>query len=385
MAPKNQEIYECHLCQSRDLDVAQNYSSYCRVTSDCKSWPAGGTLAYCRACSLVQNVTTSRWKKEADCIYNNYTIYHQSGGVEQMVFINEQPAARSEVICNFIKQKHDLPLHGRLLDIGCGNGAFLRVYSRLLPGWKLYGSEFDAKYKDMVEAIPNVEMMFPGDLSEIPGEFDLISLIHVFEHIPSPLKVLERIWDKLKPGGLLLIQVPDCLKNPYMLLVADHCSHFSVGTLSKLASLAGFEVLYSESECIPKELTLVARKMAIKFTLPTTFKLDNIEGEKVFSGARWLKRVIQAAESVAAKDQNFGIFGSSIAATWLQSQIGNTAKFFVDEDPNRAGRSHMGIPILTPPEVSAGATIIIPLPEIVAKAIIGRLRAQNKTLQICLP
>jgi SAM-dependent methyltransferase len=354
------------------------------VTSDCKPWPEGGILARCRSCYLVQNVTTKQWHKEAAWIYQNYTIYHQSGGAEQTVFANGKPVPRSEVICKFIKENFNLAFQGRMLDIGCGNGAFLKVCSNLLPGWKLCGSEFDGKYKSMVEAIPNVETMFAGDLSEIPGEFDLISLIHVFEHISAPLGLLQRVWDKLKPGGLLVVEVPDCLRNAYMLLVADHSSHFSNLTLAKIGSLAGFEVLYSDSGCVPKEITLVARKTTLKPSLPDTFQLDEIQGENVFAGSVWLKQVIATA-GAAAKNEDFGIFGSSIAATWLQAQIEHKAKFFVDEDPNRIGRSHMGIPILTPSEVRDGATVIIPLPEIVAKPIIERLRAANDSITVVAP
>ena len=344
----------------------------------------GGTLALCSSCHLVQNVTNAKWKREIKSIYGGYTIYHQSGGAEQSVFVDGRPVARSLVIGNFLATKFKLPRAGRALDIGCGNGAFLRACSELLPKWTLCGSEFDDKYKSMVEKIPHVEGMYAGGLEDIPGEFDLISLIHVFEHIPSPLNLLEAIWQKLKPGGHLVIEVPDCLENAYMLLVADHCSHFSSGALSKLVSSAGFEVLYSDTKCVRKEITLVARKTLKKRALPKQIKLDARESNKVFAGATWLKSVIRAA-TVAAKEPNLGIFGSSIAGTWLQSQINNAAKFFVDEDPNRAGRSHMGIPILTPSQIPAYATIVVPLPDVVAKPIIRRLRATKIPMEIRVP
>ena len=75
----------------------------------------------------------------------------------------------------------------------------------------------------------------------------------------------------------------------------------------------------------------------------------------------------------AAKDNPIGLFGSSVAATWLAAGLGNSVAFFVDEDPGRAGRNHMGRPILRPNEVPAGSTIYLAFLRKVADAIATRL------------
>ena len=76
----------CHNCGESALVMANGYEAFFRVTSDCKPWPPGGVLARCSACGMVQNPVTPQWSKEANQIYANYTIYHQSGGAEQNVF-----------------------------------------------------------------------------------------------------------------------------------------------------------------------------------------------------------------------------------------------------------------------------------------------------------
>src|SRR5262245_31203781 len=76
----------CHLCGAGALTTISGYAGLNRVTSDCKPWPAGGAIARCGACGLVQTPTTPDWAVEADTIYRQYAIYHQSGGHEQSVF-----------------------------------------------------------------------------------------------------------------------------------------------------------------------------------------------------------------------------------------------------------------------------------------------------------
>jgi len=70
---------------------------------------------------------------------------------------------------------------------------------------------------------------------------------------------------------------------------------------------------------------------------------------------------------------SFGLFGSSIAATWTAVNLPHFPDFFVDEDPARVGRAHMERPILHPSEVTAGSDVFVALQESVAEAVEKRL------------
>jgi SAM-dependent methyltransferase len=374
----------CHLCGHKDLQLAAEFAAFQRVTSDCRPWPAGGSLARCRACGLVQTVVEPKWQAEADQIYASYAIYHQSGGKEQNIF----PGAggigkpRSDeligALCNAVK----LPSSGRLLDIGCGNGSFLSAWSRLLAGWSLCGSEVSEKYKSQVESILGVERLFTGDVEEIPGQFDIVSLVHVLEHIPSPVAFLQRVRKKLKPGGVLLVEVPDCAQNYFMLLVADHCSHFSPPLLAGVVASAGFEVIHATNSWVAKEATVVARPRpgAVDVENPT---LSAADSQRVFANCQRLLETLQKAQR-AAQDQPFGLFGTAISATWVDAQTNQAARFFVDEDQNRIGKTHLGRPILAPTDVPFGATVFVPLPEPLAGQVAGRLNSLNRDLTILM-
>jgi hypothetical protein len=188
---------------------------------------------------------------------------------------------------------------------------------------------------------------------------------------------------KLNPGGLLLVEVPDCRKNFFSLMTADHCSHFSAGMLANVVASAGYEVLRAADDWVSKEVTVVAHAPTVLRDLGSR-PLPLRESEEVFEGWQTLRRILRQIEPVTRTAQ-FGIFGSSIAATWLDAQTGNAAKFFVDEDRNRIGKQHFGRPIVSPAEIPDGATVFLASPPAVATHLATRLRTLKPTVHFVSP
>jgi SAM-dependent methyltransferase len=379
----------CHSCHSRQLELANGFEKLHRVTSDCKPWPEGGSLAWCLDCGLVQTVLTRRWHEEIEAIYSGYTIYHQSGGAEQPVFAagGGVGIARSEAIIRATLAHVSVPETGRLLDVGCGNGSFLRSWGQLREGWRLCGSEVSNKYQKEIESIPGVEALFTGSFDKIPGTFDVISLIHVLEHIPAPRQFLLQLQAKLNPAGLLLVEVPDCSQNPFMLTVADHCSHFSPRMLASIFPPSAWSVLHAESAWIPKEITLVARSAPFpshnnRGAGPPTPAAE--DSRVVFEHWKTLERIAQKFQSLSSTN-GIGILGTSIGATWLDAQTGQKAQFFVDEDALRIGKNHLGRPVFGPDSVPAGAEVFLALPPVIATPVYDRLRQSHPHLHLVLP
>jgi 2-polyprenyl-3-methyl-5-hydroxy-6-metoxy-1,4-benzoquinol methylase len=332
-------------------------------------------MAHCTACGLVQAAIDERWQRESDEIYRAYQIYHQSGGAEQPVFNPHTGAsrARSDILVENLQKTAALPAAGRLLDIGCGNGGFLRACSRALPGWRLAGSEFSAQHRDTVEKISGVEKLYVGALDAIPGTFDVISLIHVLEHIPAPTAFLKAVSAKLSPGGWLLIEVPDCSVNPFILLVADHASHFSPSSLAKVVANAGFDVIRTSPAWVPKEISLVARPSQ-----------NGPHAQQTLAHVAQLRAIVDDAQALASQG-SFGIFGTSIGATWLDAQTGGAAAFFVDEDPQRVGKTLANRTILDVTGIPAGAAVYLPLSPAIAVPVAARLRLQRPDVTFVTP
>ena len=377
---------KCHLCAFEELPVLQSYELLRRVTSDCKPWPSGGQLGVCPRCGSAQAVISPQWEKEAREIYGRYTIYHQSSGAEQSVFEAATGAAssRSARLLQRLNQELPLPSKGRLLDVGCGNGSTLRVFNRIAPGWSLAGFDVTDHYKVAVESSPGVECLFTGTISEVRGQFDVITLIHSLEHIARPVEFLVDLRSKLRIGGTLVIQVPDCWRNPFMFLVADHATHFFQSTLRDVVAASGYEITVTANDWIAKELTLIARRPARELPIEVmSTSHDNLNA--VRRRTDWLVTVVRHVRALAAQNP-LGILGTSIAATWLQEELAGRAAFFVDEDPNRFGQEFMGRQVLRPSDTPAGSHVIIALPTPTAEEVCTRLAAaEPKVNWLVLP
>jgi SAM-dependent methyltransferase len=367
--------HQCLVCGAGPLTCVPAFEDFYRVTSDCKPWPRGGQLGVCQACGATQNITDARWQAEASQIYADYSIYYQSNGVEQLVFDSStgQLAERSGRVLRRLDEVENLPQQGRLLDVGCGNGALLRAFAQIRPGWVLAGSDVSDRFRSTVESIPGVERLYTCSPADIPGTFDLIAMMHALEHVPVPLQVLQQLRDKLGPRGLILVQVPNLTQNAFDLLVADHCSHFAPATLRSLIQRAGFEVVLLATDWVSKELSLVARQAR---SAPRVATPQTAEAMRGVNDARdrlaWLRAVVDQAHDVA-RQRPFGIFGTSIAAVWLHGELRDVTDFFVDEDPNRTGGTYMGLPIYHPDDVPRGSHVYIGLAPELAERIQARL------------
>lgn len=370
----------CGVCGGVPLEEIVSYRGLRRVTSDCRPWPAGGRIAVCGSCGTVQKPADRRFLEEIDDIYRSYTIYHQAAGAEQAVFEQSSglPASRSVQLLRRLCADVGLGPVGRMLDVGCGNGATLRAFGQVAPGWTKAGTEFDAKYRAEIESIPGTEPLHVGPVELVPGTFDVITMVHVLEHIVEPVGVLETLRGKLAPGGLLLVEVPHHPANPFELLIADHRTHFTADTLARALAKAGYEIVSVAEDWIPKELSVVARPA-------TRASGRGPEGdpaaakERIDASIAWLRGTADRLRE-ALRHGPVGLFGTSIAGTWLAAEAGEAIAFFVDEDPARVGRTYLGRPVYAPSDVPSGSRVFVGLPAAVAAGICTRLARPGVTL-----
>ena len=244
---------KCHLCRGK-LVIFKDYNSFQRVTSDCKPMRPGGIFAQCISCKTLQTVPNAEWENECTEIYANYSPYFQASGNEQTVFDpnHDKPVSRSNRLILSLQERLEIKKTGTLLDFGCGNGAFLKAFAELNSEWKLYGYDLDETHQQEVLSIPNVEEFYYSNLDQISQRFDLISMVHVLEHIPNPIKILQSLRRLLRPNGMILIQVPDWTENPFILLVGDHCSHFDLNSLRYVIHESGLGHRILENQIVKK-------------------------------------------------------------------------------------------------------------------------------------
>jgi SAM-dependent methyltransferase len=137
---------------------------------------------------------------------------------------------------------------GTLLDVGTSIGLFLRL--ALDRGWDGRGTEFGRR----ALAYARDELGVPADdspIEEIEGQFDVVTVLSVLEHVNRPRDFLGHVRRLLKPGGATYLIVPnvDSLATRVLHERAatfdgrNHLLYFSPRTLRDLLEREGFEVV----------------------------------------------------------------------------------------------------------------------------------------------
>jgi SAM-dependent methyltransferase len=122
---------------------------------------------------------------------------------------------------------------GSLLDVGCGEGRFLREVSKRFSGKRLLGVDFSAR------AVEYARLLNPGldfvraDIArgaEPSERFDVLTLIETLEHVPpvESGEFVSGLRRRTNDGGTLVVSVPS--KNIKM--SAKHYQHFDLDSLA---------------------------------------------------------------------------------------------------------------------------------------------------------
>jgi 2-polyprenyl-3-methyl-5-hydroxy-6-metoxy-1,4-benzoquinol methylase len=376
------ERQSCKVCGVTPLVEIPEFRSLPRITSDCVAFRSGGRLLVCCTCGAAQSPADEQWFDEIREIYHDYHAYHQSGGVEQHVI---DPATgelrrRSEVLVDRLLALQNVPRSGKILDVGCGTGGTLKSFSER-GGWRLYGLEMDAKNLHFLTALEGFVALYTERPADLPGQFDLITMVHALEHFPEPVETLRDLKSKVALGGQIFVEVPNAEANTFDYVIADHMVHFTPATLSVLATRAGFTIDCLATTWVTKELSLTAQ--------PCRFEAREFEPDptlpmvdRVVTQVDWLRRFADSAREASDTSTAFGLFGTSIAATWLCGVLGDAVSFFVEEDPNRLGRPYLERPVLSPAEVQPGSVVYLALIPQIAAQVARRLRHTIPNLQL---
>lgn len=167
-----------------------------------------------------------------------------------------------------------------VLDIGCGTGVFLSEIAKL--GHRCRGLEISRWASEFGRERYGIDILCRdlnnADLPE--NAFDVITLMHVIEHLPEPGNVLSQIYRLLRPGGVLILATPDvdCLTAKFTgthwryYLPNEHIHLFNQRSLEILAGEHGFkpfkykQALYEEVPAWLANLDLIQQivKSAVK-------------------------------------------------------------------------------------------------------------------------
>ncbi len=137
------------------------------------------------------------------------------------------------------------------LEIGCGTGFVLSALAREYPNVSFIGSEAQTvALTHAARRVPDNVSLIQLDGRKIPfkNEFDLIGAFDVIEHIEEDRAVLAQMHEATRPGGALIITVP---QHPALWSHADVVGHhkrrYRRGELEGKIADAGFQLLHSSS------------------------------------------------------------------------------------------------------------------------------------------
>jgi len=144
---------------------------------------------------------------------------------------------------------------GRLLDVGCKDGAFLLLARA--AGWQVAGLELSASAA--ATAQHHGLDVCVGTLDEAPyadGSFDVVTMWHLLEHVPQPLTLLRRVAHLLKLRGVLALETPNVEGRAFhrqgvaweYLVPPEHLRFFGPHSLSLALQLTGYELLEQRFE-----------------------------------------------------------------------------------------------------------------------------------------
>jgi 2-polyprenyl-3-methyl-5-hydroxy-6-metoxy-1,4-benzoquinol methylase len=183
---------------------------------------------------------------------------------------------------------------GRALDVGCGEGIFSRYLAR--KGWNI--TAIDAS-PDMIEEARNYELQITNyelkgeidfqnssleSFDEVPNAFDVILSLSSLEYIEDDEAAIQKFHQLLKPGGLLVVSVP----NKAGMLRKLEGVVFGIRTITKdrLFGGRGDYLKFQKRQYTPFELDILVRQLGMK-------KKRGIFLSGGFTSPRWLMPFVE--------------------------------------------------------------------------------------------
>ncbi len=215
----------------------------------------------CNHCGLVFQ-SPRMTAAELDRFYEREyrLMYHgDEGPTGKDLFVQ---TGRAEHALDFLA-KHVTEIHSHL-DIGSSAGVLLQKFKSHF-NCRITGVEPGEQYRNYSKQQGLSVFASLEDLEKAnAGPADLVSMMHVLEHLPDPVKALADLREKhLAAGGWLLVEVPNLFSHDSF--ETAHMTSFSRHTLVQVLHQAGFEIQHMKahgaprSAILPLYLTLLAR------------------------------------------------------------------------------------------------------------------------------
>jgi len=258
---------KCLLCQSEDHTIFESATSF------------GFPLSYyrCDDCGLVFQYLMDSQAANPDFYAETYRKIYQ-GDPEPTIKDLVVQKQRAEFLIQFLHD-NEITDPTRILDIGASSGMLLADF-RTAFGAETAGVEPGDAYRAYAEAqglamSPSLEALVAANT----GRFELISMMHVLEHLPNPVETLRTIRQELlAEGGSLIVEVPNFYAHDSYELA--HLSCFTSHTLKEVLKQAGFKVARLKRHGEPRSDLLNLYLLALAVPADTPARVGKVIPER---------------------------------------------------------------------------------------------------------
>lgn len=178
---------------------------------------------------------------------DTYWFSQQDGAVSHLEEMYRRLVLRDHV--NFVAGACE-PADGPVLDVGCGGALFGRLLAN--RGYRVFGLDFShqaARVAWRQNGMPVVAGIF-SDAPFPKNSFATITMFHVLEHLYDPTSYIQAAWRLLRPGGRLVVQVPNAASWQFLLFgerwngldIPRHLIDFRVSDIQALLEQNDFKV-----------------------------------------------------------------------------------------------------------------------------------------------
>ncbi|MBU7583451.1 MAG: class I SAM-dependent methyltransferase [Nostoc sp. TH1S01] len=143
-----------------------------------------------------------------------------------------------------------------VLDVGCGSGAFLNLITQKLPDVICHGNDANPAIRNTLPPQVNLHL----NLSDAPTNLDAVTLFQVVEHVADPIELLQESIAKVRPGGLVIVSVPDhsgpirFFADSHTAIPPHHVSIWTPKSLELFLNKFGLSILDRKTEPLPDYL-----------------------------------------------------------------------------------------------------------------------------------
>jgi 2-polyprenyl-3-methyl-5-hydroxy-6-metoxy-1,4-benzoquinol methylase len=191
----------CPVCKSGEINPLLKVTDYTVSKEEYTVWQCGQcTLRFTQ--DVPSEASIGPYYKSPDYISHTNT----SQGLVNKLYQSVRKYTLKQK-SKFIADQTGI-IGGKLLDVGCGTGAFLDVMKK--EGWEVIGLEPDEEARELARKLYRLTVFESSQLNQLPSSgFDAITLWHVLEHVHDLHNYVEQLKNILKPAGKLFIAVPN--------------------------------------------------------------------------------------------------------------------------------------------------------------------------------